>query len=488
MATKLNDYQTKVFGSGTKRIDFSKTKHNLEIADLTAIQKESYDWFVKEGIEQAIDSVYPIMSTKGRLNVEYVPGTLRIEAPENEYQAIKECKQKGTTYNLKINGVLRVKDEETGEAKEMEVLFGEIPHMTSGGTFIINGSEKVVVSQILRAPGAYYHPEDDMGSLDLFQTLQLFPKFGSWIDIFRKLNIEDPSALKEIKIKIDKSRGFLLTTFLRALKLEGDTILNFIGNTPAMQLTLEKDKFISYDSAVEHLHHHIRKGDRITADSKKNLLANILFNPKRYNLSKTGRYMLNRKLNLVERLKGTWLAEDIVSKKGETLFKKNTKVDISLAREIQKAFDKKLVALTQIPDVDFEYIYADQGLVEPKLLKETKVALVKVYATKDAFDAKDNVMNVIGNNPDNKLLTLTLPDIIASVSYFNNMSIGLGQLDDRDSLVNKKVSTVGELLQNNFQVALSKLEKHAKERMSAIAPEKSFSKEHYKQQSNLQPI
>ncbi len=462
-------YKLKKFGPIRKRRDYSKTVNHLPVTDLLDIQKESFEWFLSKGLNESFKYIYPIQSTNGRIRLEFLPKSLRLEKPKNEHEAIQLAKQKSMTHGVKVYGKVRKIDEETAEIKEQEVLFGEIPLMTSGGSFIINGSEKVIISQLLRSPGAYYGVNvrtSKSSDGELYNRLELIPKLGSWIGIYHRVT---GTSTDHVKVSIDKFKAVPVSTMLRAFGMSKENILDVFGTSDIMLETLRKDKKVTEDECLEQLHGILRRGDRITAESKKNLFPNILFNRRRYNLSETGRYTLNRKLNLVERLTDTILAEDLKAA-GKTLYKAGTAIDFSLAKEIQSQFDAGVLKTVKMPGVTKE-IYGSYLEETPSLAKKIKATLVKVNKTKADFTNGVTPLRVYGNIPNLNDKFILVTDIMASISYYFNLAEGLGQDDDPDSLINKRVVTVGEQLQNQFQIGLTKLERNAKERMSSKDPE-----------------
>ncbi len=592
MATK---YQLKKFGPITERRDYSKTIHNLETPDFLAVQRESFQKLIDQGLKEAIKGIYPIVSTSGKTSIHFLDKTLSFVTPveqraekillqerakkkgnaktaaklakeieamaTNEYGCLKLHKQKGSTYEAKIQAVLlrinidnpeevkassikdkaeekifkNIKDselsktldksqkfvnivnEETGELvtkinvsslikaanaltkdllsaedkKEVakgkiygvianEVVFGTTPLMTEGGTFVINGSEKIIVSQLIRSPGAYFNIGIEDGA-NLINKLEILPQLGSWVEIFHRVT---GNTADWIGVRLDKNKRVPLSVFLRSMGMTKEMILNLFGTSKILEQTFVKDKFATEDEALEALHRVIRRGDRITDDSKRNLLPNLLFNSKRYNLSTTGRYMINKKLNLVERITGTILAEDLISKTTKKiLFKKGMVITFDAAVEIQKAFDDKMLATFSLPGITPD-VYGSQIEEHPKLKKRTEAIQVEVYPTKKWMDSNQDKVKVIATAPGIEENHITVPDLIAAISYYFNIAIGLGTDDDADSLINKRIVPVGELLQNQFKIGLSKMEKNAKERMSA----KEYDKITPKNITNNKPI
>ena len=482
-------YNDRKFGPITKRRDYSKTINNLPVTDLVATQKESFQKFLSQGIDETFKNIYPIISTNGRIHIEYLKGTLRLEHSKDEFEAVKIAKQKGSTYGVKIYASLRKIDQETGETKDQEVLFGEIPMMTSGATFIINGSEKVIVNQLLRSPGTYYALNVPSQDGSLFNRLEIIPRLGIWIDVHHKLtgiNSSGETKLDKsdfIKVYVDKKKVGTVSTFLRSFGMTKEDILDLYGNLPIVEKSFRADRSATEDEALEKVHGILRKGDRITDESKKNLFANLLFNKRRYDLSQTGRFTLNRKLSVADRIEGTILATDLTTKEGTIVFKKETKIDFDIAHEIAESFRTGVIPLTKIPGISSE-IYGNQLEEFPSLSKRTKVAILEVYPNEKWMEEGIEPIRVIGNDPTSKEEHLLISDIIASIGYYINLSnqeekiesstkfTALGTEDDPDSLINKRVVTMGELLQNQLQIGLTKMERNAKEKMSSKEQEK----------------
>lgn len=456
----------------TERRNYSNTKHELEIQDLLQMQKDSFEWFLKKGLEEIFNEIYPIKSNNDKIFIEYINKSVKIQRPKNEYNAIQEAKQKGSTYSAKIFAKLRKTIIETGEIKEDEILFGEVPLMTSSASFIVNGSEKIIVSQLIRSAGAYYglsvrNKQTD----DLFNKLEFIPKIGAWIEIFHRVT---GHSVDTVKVKINKQKSILLTTFLRALGFEKESIIELFGESDILLETLKREKTKTQYDSVEAIYQIIRKGDRVTKESVNSLLPNLFFNERRYNLSRTGRYVLNNKLKISNRLIDTILAEDLVAQEtndeyvtGQVIFKKGHKFSAKDSQLVEKLFKDKVLKLTTIPDIKPEIIYGKMLNDNPKLKTKNKVAMIKVYANEQKFERQEKPTLIIGNNQNDTDLILLASDIVASISYYFNLIEGIGIDDDPDSLINKKITLIGELLQNQFKIALTKLERNTKERMAS---------------------
>ncbi|MCR8613110.1 MAG: DNA-directed RNA polymerase subunit beta [Mycoplasma sp.] len=472
---KMTSITERKFGAGTTRQVFGKTHKSLEPTDLLKIQRDAFKKFLKEGIDNAFKDVFPIISPKGNIRVEFI--SKRIEKPKNEYQSIVEAKQKGKNYLAKLFAKVRIINDETGIVKKDEILFCEMPLMTNGCSFIINGSEKVIISQLERSPSVYFELNTPKGD-DLFHQATIIPNLGPRIQLKSKVRKFNTTAngkerIDSIKIYLDtvssrgkRAKSFLLTTFLRSLGLKEETIIElFGGNTLELMETLKREKteIKTEDGSLKHIYRSIRSGDRATSQFVADFYGNLFFNKKRYKLTKTGRAMLNRKLNLVERLVDTYLAEDLkTAEAGVVRFKKDTYITFELAKEIQAAYENKELSLSKISDIKPE-VYGKQ-LEETKKLKHFRSAIiVKVYKNPSE---KDVVHTIIANDPTTKFEFLTVPDLIATISYYINILNGIGLEDDTDSLKNKRIKLVGELLENQLRIGLAKMESSVKEKMA----------------------
>ncbi|VEU74950.1 DNA-directed RNA polymerase subunit beta [Mycoplasmopsis citelli] len=478
------NYKIRKFGPKTIRRDYSVTKHSYPVEDILSTSKESFTLFIKKKIQEQLLEIYPIEAANKQVSLDYVKNSLRLELPfkksTSESEEIKKCKAKGINFSVKVYATLKREITGTGEVNTDEVLIGEIPYMTSGGSFIINGSEKVIVSQLIRSPGAYFGLNvRNKQSDDLFNKVEVLPRIGSWIEISHKTT---SNTLDTVKVKIDKNKNVNLGTFLGSFGLGQDEIIKLFGKSELLEETIRKNKFISngeiskeelIDLCQEELFRGLRKGDRISEESKKSLLPGILFDKKRYNLSVTGRYMLNNKLSVVDRITNTYLAQDVKTKSGEILYHKNTLITINIAKEIAEGFKEGILALETIPGIDVEHVYHKLIKNNKNLGKRNKIAKIKVYPNKKwMLEKADEPVLVIGNDPRSTEAHLLISDIVAVVNYYFNLIEGIGQDDDPDALTNKRIVSVGELLEGQLSVALAKLEKTTRERMGAKAPEK----------------
>ncbi|WP_426461126.1 DNA-directed RNA polymerase subunit beta [Mycoplasma hafezii] len=481
-------YINRKFGPKTIRRDYSITKQSLPLFDILATSKESFQLFVDKKIQECLQEVYPIEAANKQVRLDYLKNSLRLELPfkksTSESEEIKKCKAKGINFSVKVYATLKREITETGEVRLDEVLIGEIPYMTSGGSFIINGSEKVIVSQLIRSPGAYFGlGVRNKQSDDLFNKLEILPRIGSWLEVSHKVT---SSSIDSVKVKVDKNKNINLATFLGSFGLSAKNIEELFGKGELLQETLRKDKLIlntdftheeMVDACQEELFRGLRKGDRISDEAKRSLIPGMLFDKKRYNLSVTGRHMLNKKLSLLDRITNTYLAEDLKTKNNEVVFEKGTFIDFKIAKKIQEHFELGLFVSENIPGIDPEFVYHRLINANKELKKRTKIIKVKVYPTrKQMEDPEKEPVLVIGNDPKSVEPHLLISDIIAAINYYFNLTEGIGQDDDPDSLTNKRIVSVGELLEGQLSVALAKLEKTTRERMGAKEAEKVTAK------------
>ena len=430
-------YKIKKVCKDRERRDFSRIHNSLELKDLLEIQKKSYQWFIEEGIKEVLDEMFPVDNFSGTLSLEINDYSL-----DEPRFTIKECKERKTSYVAPLKVQARLFNNETGEVKEQELFFGDMPIMTDSATFVINGAERVIVSQLVRSPSVYYGVEMDKNGRNIF-TSQIIPNRGTWLEY--KLNSKDG-----IDVKIDRNRKVTITTFLRAFGLSSNAdITDVFGDDEYLLNTMEKDSTLNTDEALIEIYEKLKPGEPATLDSAKNHLITRFFDAFRYDLSKVGRYKYNKKLDVCDRLFGQTLAEDIRVGK-EVKFKKGTEITREVYNELKPLLKDGL------------------NVVEVKINDEldtyNKVQIVKVYSPIN----KDKVVNVIGNDPTIDEKRLTISDIYASVSYYLNLLQGIGQIDEIDHLSNRRVRQVGELIQNQFRIGVTRMERVIRERMTTI--------------------
>ena len=430
-------YKIKKVCKDRERREFSRIENSLELKDLLEIQKASYQEFIQHGIREVLDELFPVDNFSGSLSLEI--GDYSFDEPR---LSIKECKERKSTYAAPLKVQARLFNNETGEVKEQELFFGDMPLMTESGTFVINGAERVIVSQLVRSPSAYYGMEMDKNGRNIF-TSQIIPNRGTWLEY--KLNSKDG-----IDVRIDRNRKVTAATFLRAFGLSSnEDILDLFGEDEYLLNTIEKDSTTNTDEALIEIYEKLKPGEPATIDSAKNHIITRFFDAFRYDLSKVGRYKYNKKLNVCDRLFGQTLAEDIVD--GEkVLFKKGTVVDRNVLNELKPLL--------------MNGINVKEVKINEDLDTYNKVQIVKVYAPNN----QDKVINIIGIDPSINEKRLTISDIYASVSYYLNLLSGIGSIDEIDHLSNRRVKQVGELIQNQFRIGVTRMEKVIRERMTTL--------------------
>ena len=429
-------YTVKKFGDHRERRSYSKSENAIELNNLLEIQKKSYDWFIQEGISEVFDDIFPVESFTGNLSLEF--GDFSFDEPR---YSIKGCKERYATYASPLKVEARLFNHETGEVKEQEIYLGDLPIMTESGTFIINGAERVIVSQLVRSPSVYFGKEIDKKNGKSIITSQIIPNRGTWLEY-------ETDARDNIYVRIDRTRKVPITTLLRALGLSSDEdIFDLFGEDSYLERTIEKDTNKNTDEALIDIHSKLRPGEPSTLDSAKNQLITRFFDSFRYDLAKVGRYKFNKKLNVVDRLFGNVLAENIIVD-GEVVVPENTVID-------HKVLD------TLRPIVKNGY-GVKEVLINEELDSYNKVQIVKVYSKLNP----EKVINVIGNDQTIDVRHLTISDIYATVSYYLNLLEGVGNYDEIDHLSNRRVRQVGELLQNQFKIGMSRIERVIRDRMS----------------------
>ena len=429
-------YTVKKYGDYRERRSYAKTKSAIELNNLLEIQKKSYDWFMTEGIKEVFDDIFPVESFTGNLTLEF--GDYVFEEPR---YSIKGCKDRYATYAAPLKTMARLFNQETGEVKEQEIYLGDMPIMTESGTFVINGAERVIVSQLVRSPSAYYGKEIDKKNGKEIITSQLIPTRGTWLEY-------ETDARDVIYCRIDRTRKVPITTLLRALGLSSDAdIVDLFDEDDYILRTIEKDANKNTDEALIDIHSKLRPGEPSTLDSAKNQLISRFFDSFRYDLAKVGRYKFNLKLNVIDRLYGCKLAEDIVVD-GKVIVENGTVVDKDVLETLKPIFASGYGV--------------KESLINEELDSYNKVQIVKVYSKKNP----DKIVKIIGNDQTVDLKRLTISDVYASVSYYLNLHEGIGSYDEIDHLSNRRVRQVGELLQNQFRIGVTRIERVIRDRMS----------------------
>ena len=427
------------YGKHRERRSFARISEVLELPNLIEIQTDSYQWFLDEGLREMFEDILPIDDFNGNLSLEFVDYELK----EPKY-TVAEARAHDANYSAPLHVTLRLTNRETGEIKAQEVFFGDFPLMTEQGTFIINGAERVIVSQLVRSPGVYFHGKVGFGST-------VIPNRGAWLEM--ETDAKDISY-----VRIDRTRKIPLTVLVRALGFgSDDTIFEIFGDSETLRNTVEKDLHKNAsDSRTEEglkdVYERLRPGEPKTADSSRSLLNARFFDPKRYDLANVGRYKVNKKLDLKTRLLNLTLAETLVDPEtGEIIVEKGTVLTHQVMETLAPFIDNGLNSVTYYPSED--------GVVTDPMT----VQVIKVFSPRDP----EREVNVIGNGyPEAAVKTVRPADIIASMSYFLNLMEGIGNVDDIDHLGNRRIRSVGELLQNQFRIGLARMERVVRERMS----------------------
>ena len=440
-----------VYGKNRVRRNYSRVQTNVELPDLIEVQTKSFDWFVNEGIKELFEEISPIKDHGEKLELYF--GNYEFDEPK---YSITEAKRNVTTYSRPLKADVKLVSKETGEIKEQKIFLGEFPMMTPWGTFVINGAERVIVTQIIRSAGAFYSKEVDKKTGQVQFYGQVIPTRGAWIEF--------EMGSKDIwYAKLDRSKKIPLTTFLRAMGLNSNKdIVELYGNSRFMMNTFEKDETFGSDDALEQLYDKLRPGEKANPEGARNYLASRLFEVRRYDLASVGRYKVNKKLDVLERvlnigLGNCKLVNDLIDNEtGEVVYEAGTVIN-------QEVFDT-LKANRHLISKVHEY---EQMLEGNSVVLET----LEVEYEKDRVTSK---VKLVGNDQNETANHVTLSDILAAVGYYVNLHDGIGRTDDIDHLGNRRLRLIGELLQNQFRIGLTKMEKNVKDRMSTSNDTKSI--------------
>ena len=428
-------YKKAKFGDHAERVTFSKTTNNFELADLLDVQKKSYEWFLMEGVKEVFDDLFPVESFTGNISLEF--GEYSFDEPR---YSIKESKERMVTYAAPLKVQARVFIHETGEVKEQEIFLGDMPLMTEAGTFIINGVERVIQSQLVRSPSIYFKREIDKNGRPVVSG-EVIPNKGTWLEF-------EQDAKDVIYVRIDRTRKVPVTTLLRSLGLSSDeSIKEVFGENYFIENTLEKDNTKNTDEALIEIYEKLKPGEPATLDSAKNQLIVRFFDRFRYDLAKVGRYKFNKKLNVLDRLMGCTLAENIKDGK-EVIAKKGEVIDKKRLEELRPYFEKG--------------VNTREVSINEELDTYNKIQEVLVY------DKSDNTktIKIIGNDQSIDVKRLTISDVYAAVSYYLNLLANIGNIDVIDHLGNRRVRQVGELIQTQFRIGMNRMERVIRERMT----------------------
>ena len=422
-------------GDHRQRRSFSRIRNTYELTDLLEIQKKSYQWFIEKGIGEVFEDLFPVENFSGTLSLEF--GDYHFDEPR---YSIRQSKDRETTYAAPLKVEVRLFNHETGEVKEQEIFLGDMPMMTDSGSFVINGAERVIVSQLVRSPSVYFNREIDKNGRSCI-TSQIIPTRGTWLEF-------ETDARDVLYVRIDRTRKVPLTTLLRAFGLSSDEdIIKMFGNDEYIENTLAKDSTRNTDEALIEIYEKLRPGEPSTLDSSKNQIITRFFDEFRYDLAKVGRYKFNRKLNVLDRVLNQILAEDI-KVDGEVVFEKGTVINKDVFAKLKEIFEN------------------GYNVVDAKINEELddfkKIQTIKIYNPSN----KKEVFTLIGNDQTLTVKRLTISDVYASVSYYLNLLHGFGNFDEIDHLGNRRVRQVGELLQNQFRIGVSRMERVIRERMT----------------------
>ena len=447
------------------RMSYSKINEVAAMPNLIQIQTESYDWFIEEGLREVFEDISPIKDYAGNLVLEFIDYSLN-DSPKYDQE---ECKERDVTYAAPLKVKVRLVNKETGEVKEQEVFMGDFPLMTEKGTFIYNGAERVVVTQLVRSPGPYYNVTVDKSNNKLFSTT-IIPNRGAWLEY-------ETDSNEIISVRVDRTRKQPVTTLLRALGFATDQeIIDILGEDDRLRKTIEKDPTKNYEDGLKEIYKKLRPGEPPTVESAKSLLDSLFFDPKRYDLAKVGRYKYNKKLGLSNRIIGCVAAEDIIDPNtGEILVEKDTKIAREVGFQIENAGVKFIFVNSKTEDGHVVKIignnfvsladYVDFSLVGFKVPDKVYYPVLKELLDNHEGEAAIKEA-LLQNKASLSPKHIIIDDIIASVSYILNLNHGIGNVDDIDHLGNRRLRTVGELLQNQFRIGLARMERVVKERMT----------------------
>ena len=446
-----------------KRMSFSKIKEIADVPNLIEIQVDSYKWFLEEGLKEVFDDISPIEDYTGNLILEFVDYSL----DENPKYDIEECKERDATYCAPLKVKVRLINKETGEIKEQEVFMGDFPLMTERGTFVINGAERVIVSQLVRSPSVYYAEERDKTGKRLISST-VIPNRGAWLEY-------ETDSNDVISVRVDRTRKQPVTVLLRALGIGSDAeIIELLGEDERLSATLEKDNTNTVEEGLIEIYKKLRPGEPPTVESASSLINALFFDPKRYDLAKVGRYKFNKKLAICYRIMNRVAARDIVNPEtGEVFVKAGETIGYNVAKDIQNAGinvvhllidDEKEIKVIGNNFVDIE-AHVDFDISDLKIKEKVHYPTLKEIL--DNYDDEEEIKEVIKSRMKELIPKhILLDDIIASISYEFNLFYGVGTIDDIDHLGNRRIRSVGELLQNQVRIGLSRMERVIKERMT----------------------
>ena len=447
------------------RMSYSRQKEVLEMPNLIEVQKDSYQWFLSEGLKEVFDDISPIADYSGHLSLEFVDFTL---CEDDVKYTIPECKERDATYAAPLKVKVRLHNKETDEINEHEIFMGDLPLMTETGTFVINGAERVIVSQLVRSPGIYYGIAHDKVGKKLY-SCTVIPNRGAWLEY-------ETDSNDVFYVRVDRTRKVPITVLIRALGVgSNQEIVDLFGEEPKILASFGKDVATNYEEGLLELYKKIRPGEPLTVESAESLISAMFFDPRRYDLAKVGRYKFNKKLMLRNRINGHVLAEDVVDvSTGEIIAEAGTEVTRSLADDIQNAAvpyvwiqgETRNIKVLSSMMVDLRH-YVD---CNPKALGITELVYYPVLKQlMDEYPDVEDLKEAIHKNVHDLIPKhITKDDIFASINYNMHLEYGIGHDDDIDHLGNRRIRAVGELLQNQYRIGLSRLERVVRERMTTL--------------------
>ena len=450
----------------SSRMSYARQKEVVQMPNLIEVQTDSYKWFLEEGLNEVFDDISPITDYSGKLSLDFVDFTL---CEDEVKYTIDECKERDATYAAPLKVKVRLHNKETDEINEHEIFMGDLPLMTRTGTFVINGAERVIVSQLVRSPGIYYAIAHDKLGKKLYSAT-VIPNRGAWLEY-------ETDSNDVFYVRVDRTRKVPITVLIRALGIgTNPEIIELFGEEPKILASFEKDAATNYQEGLLELYKKIRPGEPLAVDSAESLITSMFFDPRRYDLAKVGRYKFNKKLALKNRISGQVLAEDVASPMtGEVLAEAGTKITRELASAIHnnavpyvwisveeterpiKVLSNMMVDLDAVVDVDPEEVGVTEQVYYPVLAGILEETAGDIDELKDAI--KRDIHDLIPKH-------ITKEDILASINYNMHLEYGIGTDDDIDHLGNRRIRSVGELLQNQYRIGLSRLERVVRERMT----------------------
>ncbi|EEB36732.1 DNA-directed RNA polymerase, beta subunit [Anaerococcus hydrogenalis DSM 7454] len=467
-------YHKELFGK-TERVSFSKFPQVLDLPNLLKVQKDSYRWFIEEGLGEILEDISPIEDYNGNLILEFVG----YDFDDETKYTIEEAKYKDTTYSRDLKVKARLINKETEEVKEQEVFMGDFPMMTDSATFVINGAERVIVSQLVRSPGVYYASELDKSGNKMYSST-VIPNRGAWIEF-------DTDASHTVNVRLDRTRKLPATTLVRALLFENDEeIIEALGDTEHLRNTLEKENSETSEEALIEIYKKLKPGDPASLESAQNLINNLLFDDRRYDLAKVGRYKYNKKLALHDRLIDQISAKDVIDDEtGELFVKAGEMIDRQTALNIENSGINVVDVIVKQENGDdkelricgnhFVYLDSFEELEEIDLSNIELSEKVYYPVMREILDDNEDEESIINEIERRKKelcpKNIVKSDILAAVNYQFNLFEGIGDVDDIDHLGNRRVRGVGELLQNQFRIGLARMERVVRERMTTQDPD-----------------